>query len=52
MDSIFSLLALQKYGNFFSSGKNYSKKEFDIVIYDGSSSEDTLRLVGATERVR
>ncbi|XP_020582586.1 uncharacterized protein At1g26090, chloroplastic isoform X2 [Phalaenopsis equestris] len=52
MDSIFSFLALQKYGNLFSRGRDYSKKEFDIVIYDGSSSEDTLRLVGATERVR
>ncbi|PKU77434.1 uncharacterized protein At1g26090, chloroplastic [Dendrobium catenatum] len=52
MDSIFSSLALLKYGNVLGSGRNYSKKKFDIVIYDGSSSEDTLRLVGATERVR
>ncbi|KAG0498381.1 hypothetical protein HPP92_003072 [Vanilla planifolia] len=52
MDSIFSLLALQQYGNFVPTLKNYSNKEFDVVIYDGSSSEDTLRLVGAIERVR
>ncbi|PKA55143.1 Uncharacterized protein AXF42_Ash003780 [Apostasia shenzhenica] len=51
MDSIFSSLALHKYVNFLPSEKNYSP-EYDIVIYDGISSEEMLRLLGATERIR
>ncbi|KAJ3692430.1 hypothetical protein LUZ60_012780 [Juncus effusus] len=53
MDSFSPILFLQKLVNFISDGKNNnSKKEFDVVIYDGISSEETLRLFGATERSR
>ncbi|KAM0944286.1 putative HSP20-like chaperone, anion-transporting ATPase-like domain, arsA, HSP20-like protein [Dioscorea sansibarensis] len=52
MDSMSSALALEKLVNFLP-GVNYrSRTNFDIVVYDGVSSEETLRLIGATERVR
>ncbi|XP_072958805.1 ATPase GET3D, chloroplastic [Typha angustifolia] len=52
MDSIFSALALQKLVNFRSDERNAAPKEFDMVIYDGISTEETLRLIGVTERAR
>ncbi|KAJ0989114.1 hypothetical protein J5N97_007470 [Dioscorea zingiberensis] len=52
MDSIFSALALEKLVNFLP-GVNYrSSTNFDIVVYDGISTEETLRLIGSTERAR
>ncbi|OAY65365.1 Uncharacterized protein, chloroplastic [Ananas comosus] len=52
MDSIFSALTLQKLVNFLPDRKDGASTEFDIIVYDGISAEETLRLVGATERVR
>ncbi|XP_062222220.1 uncharacterized protein At1g26090, chloroplastic [Phragmites australis] len=52
MDSICSVLALQKLLNFFSSGRSSSQQEFDVVVYDCNNTEEILRLIGATERAR
>lgn len=52
MDSICSVLALQKLLNFFSAGRNSSQGEFDVVVYDCKNTEEILRLIGATERAR
>lgn len=52
MDSIFSALALEKLVNFLPSERNYSRAEFDIIVYDGISTEETLRLIGVTKRAR
>jgi len=52
MDSIFSALALEKWVNFLPSLRNNAQRQFDIVVYDGISTEETLRLIGATERAK
>ncbi|XP_020251724.1 uncharacterized protein At1g26090, chloroplastic isoform X2 [Asparagus officinalis] len=52
MDSILSALALEKLVSFLPSERYSTKREFDIVVYDGISTEDTLRLIGATERAK
>lgn len=52
MDSVCSVLALQKLLNFFSTQRNSSQEEFDVVVYDCNNTEEILRLIGATERAR
>ncbi|KAF8643117.1 hypothetical protein HU200_066990 [Digitaria exilis] len=52
MDSISSVLALQKLLNFFSAGRSSSQPEFDVVVYDCNNTEEILRLIGATDRAR
>lgn len=52
MDSFAPVLALQNLINLFSKEKGSSNKEYDVVVFDGISSEETLRLIGATERAR
>lgn len=54
MDSIFSLLTLEKFINFTGnkSLRNRQIEEYDIVIYDGSSCEETLRMIGASSKAR
>lgn len=52
MDSFTPVLALQNRINLFSEQKGSSEKEYDVVVFDGMSSEETLRLIGATERAR
>lgn len=52
MDSICSVLSLQKLLNFFSTGRSSSQGEFDVVVYDCNNTEEILRLIGATERAR
>ncbi|XP_078149336.1 P-loop containing nucleoside triphosphate hydrolases superfamily protein [Carex rostrata] len=52
MDSFAPVLALQNLINLFSEQKGSSEKEYDVVVFDGMSSEETLRLIGATERAR
>ncbi|CAO2047766.1 unnamed protein product [Urochloa humidicola] len=52
MDSICSVLALQKILNFFSAGRSGSQPEFDVVVYDCNNTEEILRLIGATDRAR
>ncbi|KAK4263742.1 hypothetical protein QN277_029117 [Acacia crassicarpa] len=53
MDSIFSAFSLERLVGFLgiTEPKNQPKK-FDIVIYDGISSEETLRIIGATSKAR
>lgn len=52
MDSVFSALALQKLVNFLQRGRSLARTEFDMIVYDGIGSEETLRLIGAAERAR
>ncbi|TVU28202.1 hypothetical protein EJB05_19711 [Eragrostis curvula] len=52
MDSMCSVLSLQKLLNFFSSGSSSSQAEFDVVVYDCNNTEEILRLIGSTERAR
>ncbi|XP_008787920.2 uncharacterized protein At1g26090, chloroplastic [Phoenix dactylifera] len=52
MDSFFSALALQKLVNFLPTERRLARTEFDMIVYDGIGSEDTLRLIGAAERAR
>jgi arsenite-transporting ATPase len=52
MDSICSVLALQKLLNFFSAGRSSAQPEFDVVVYDCNNTDEILRLIGATDRAR
>ncbi|KAH7682687.1 arsenite-transporting ATPase protein [Dioscorea alata] len=52
MDSIFPALALEKLVHFLPRVNYWLRTNYDIVVYDGISSEETLRLIGATERAR
>lgn len=55
MDSILAVGALERLIQFIGGTRSYTKEldgKFDIIIYDGISSEETLRMVGAAERSR
>ncbi|PPD92379.1 hypothetical protein GOBAR_DD10682 [Gossypium barbadense] len=54
MDSIFSLLALVRLLGLFGkrARKNHQNDKFDIIIYDGISTEETLRMTGASSKAR
>ncbi|KAF8399175.1 hypothetical protein HHK36_015040 [Tetracentron sinense] len=54
MDSVFSAWALEKLVGFFGTvaRRNHPPEIFDMVIYDGICSEETLRMIGATNRAR
>ncbi|KAI3911000.1 hypothetical protein MKW98_015657 [Papaver atlanticum] len=55
MGSIFAALALQKLVGVIemtSVTKKQTQEKFDIVIYDGVSNEETLRMISATETAR
>lgn len=54
MDSIFSSLELEQLMGFFGneSQRNSGKAKFDIVVYDGISTEETIRMIGATSKAR
>ncbi|XP_027359967.1 uncharacterized protein At1g26090, chloroplastic isoform X2 [Abrus precatorius] len=53
MDSIFLVLALERLVGFLgiAASKNQRDK-FDIIIYDGISSEETLRIIGGSSKAR
>ena len=50
MDTIFSALALEKLIGFLRN--KTQKSNYDVVIYDGLSTEETIRLIGATGKSR
>ncbi|KAL8229013.1 hypothetical protein R6Q57_013913 [Mikania cordata] len=54
MDTIFSALELEKLIGFLrkKTHRNNPKHNFDIIVYDGLSTEETLRLIGATGKSR
>lgn len=54
MDSIFSALALGRLAGLLSNvaHENHRKDKFDVIIYDGISTEETLRIIGATSKAR
>ncbi|GAV77481.1 ArsA_ATPase domain-containing protein [Cephalotus follicularis] len=54
MDSIFSALALGRLVGFLETAgrKNHQNDKFDVIIYDGISTEETLRMMGATSKTR
>ncbi|KAL8549372.1 hypothetical protein ACS0TY_008270 [Phlomoides rotata] len=53
MDSIFSSLELERLVGFFNVSKTSSgEAQFDIVVYDGISTEETIRVIGAASKTR
>ncbi|XP_031098775.1 uncharacterized protein At1g26090, chloroplastic [Ipomoea triloba] len=54
MDSIFSVLELERLIGFFGNVTqgNSQKEKFDIIIYDGMSTEEMIRMIGATSKAR
>ncbi|KAG6624099.1 hypothetical protein CIPAW_16G002500 [Carya illinoinensis] len=54
MDSIFSVLALFRLVGLLSNvaKENHRKEKFDVIIYDGISTEETLRIIGAISKAR
>ncbi|XP_058775447.1 uncharacterized protein At1g26090, chloroplastic [Vicia villosa] len=53
MDSIFLVLALERLVGFLGvAPSNTQHDKFDIVIYDGVSSEETLRIMGGCSKAR
>ncbi|CAI9096299.1 OLC1v1032403C1 [Oldenlandia corymbosa var. corymbosa] len=54
MDSIFSVLALGRLLGFLrnDSQQNSQQEKFDIIVLDGMSSEEIVRMIGATSKSR
>ncbi|KAL5123212.1 hypothetical protein HKD37_02G003842 [Glycine soja] len=53
MDSIFLVLALERLVGFLGIAASKSQQDkFDLIIYDGISSEETLRIIGASSKAR
>lgn len=54
MDSMFSALALERLVGFLGDmpQRNHQTDKFDIIIYDGISTEETIRMMGATSKAR
>lgn len=54
MDSIFSVVNLERFVRFLGNmgSRNDQQNNFDIIIYDGISTEETLRMVSAASRAR
>ncbi|KAL9225992.1 hypothetical protein vseg_001853 [Gypsophila vaccaria] len=54
MDPIFSAFAIEKFVGFLGikAFENQYKDKFDIIIYDGISTEETLRMIGAANSTR
>lgn len=54
MDSIFSALALERFVGFLGDvpQKSNQKDKFDIIIYDGLNTEETIRMMGAASKTR
>jgi arsenite-transporting ATPase len=53
MDSIFLVLALERLVGFLGVASSKSQQDkFDIIVYDGVSSEETLRVIGGSSKAR
>ncbi|KAK7306967.1 hypothetical protein VNO77_39625 [Canavalia gladiata] len=53
MDSIFLVLALERLVGFLGTTASKSQQDkFDVIIYDGISSEETLRIIGGSSKAR
>ncbi|GMH01849.1 hypothetical protein Nepgr_003688 [Nepenthes gracilis] len=53
MDSIFSAFALEGFIGFHgNAAQRKDNDKFDVIIYDGISPEETLRLLGASKAAR
>lgn len=54
MDSIFSAFALERLVGFFGNfaQRNHQKEKFDVIVYDGISPEETLRMIGVSSKAR
>lgn len=53
MDSIFSVLALEKQVGFLGTAASKRQQDkFDLIVYDGISSEETLRFIGGSSKAR
>lgn len=53
MDSIFSALELERYVRFlWNEPRGKRREKFDMIVYDGISTEETLRMIGAPSKTR
>ena len=53
MDSIFSVLQLERFlGLSGIMAQTDQKAKYDIVVYDGICTEETIRMIGATSKAR
>lgn len=54
MDSIFAAFALERLVGFLSNvaQRNHKKDKFDVIIYDGASTGETLRIIGTASKAR
>ncbi|XP_030450050.2 uncharacterized protein At1g26090, chloroplastic [Syzygium oleosum] len=53
MDSTFSALELERYVRFLWNESQGKQREiFDMIVYDGISTEETLRMIGAPSKAR
>ncbi|GER29850.1 P-loop containing nucleoside triphosphatehydrolases superfamily protein [Striga asiatica] len=52
MDSIFSALELEKLIGFLGISSQGKSAKYDIVVYDGISTQETIRMIGATSKAR
>ncbi|KAI8011369.1 Uncharacterized protein LOK49_LG06G02473 [Camellia lanceoleosa] len=52
MDSIFLALALQRLVGFSGNvaQRNQQEDKFDVIVYDGISTEETIRMIGITSK--
>lgn len=54
MDSIFAALSLDRLVGILSNAvqRNSQNDKYDIILYDGISTEETIRMIGLTSKAR